>query len=517
MIDIIDGSRCSEDLKDGSRNKSQKGKEMPTDSFERLTFRNIGYNSIARIMSYIFSMASNIVLGRCLHASDYGIVSFAFIFVLFMEKFADIGIGGAIVQRKILDETALYTAFTLKFILGCAVAAATFVLTFIIPYFFDNPNVVVVLRLMSLCFLFNNISFLPNSLLTREMNFKKISLVETIVSFLNSLIAIVLALNGYGYWSIVAAYLLSNFLSAAMLALIRPVKVGFRIDYKIVKELVNFGGYLFLFGLCGFLIANLDNFIVGSVKGAQELGYYSLAFNWSSMICLLMYSVVLRVIFPLMARMQDQMQEIRRSYLKILEYSAYIIVLANIGLLVISKEFLISVLGHGSDKWLPALAALRILCIYGIIRGLLEPISQVIVALGKTQTLFKANLIASVIEAAAVYPALKYYGIKGVACVVTFAYLSQYVVFYCFLKINLQIKLGDLAKAIKPSFLAAFPVLLLYTIFPGYYSANLLWVLVKASIVVIVYIATLGIVTDWELYDRIRNLLLRDKSLSDTA
>jgi len=468
-------------------------------------------------MSYIFSMASSIVLGRCLLASDYGIVSFALIFVLFMEKFADIGIGSAIVQRKILDETALYTAFTLKFIIGCAVSAATVILSFIIPYFFDNPNVVVVVRLLSLCFLFNNISFLPNSLLTREMNFRKISFVETIAGFLNSLIAIVLALSGYGYWSIVAAYLLSNFCSAAMFALIRPVKIGFRIDYKIVKELVNFGGYLFLCGLCGFLIANLDNFIVGSVKGAQELGYYSVAFNWGSMICLLMYSVVLRVIFPLMAKMQDQLQEIRSSYLKTLEYSAYVVVLANIGLFVISKEFLISVLGNGSDKWLPALAALRILCFYGIIRGLLEPISQVIVALGKTQILFKANLVAAIIEAAIVYPALKYYGIKGVAWAVTFAYLSQYVVFYFYLKINLQIKLGDVAKAIKPSFLAALPVLVLYMIFPGFYSGDIWWVLAKASIVVFVYIVTLGIVTDWELFVRVRNLLLSEKRLKDTA
>jgi O-antigen/teichoic acid export membrane protein len=126
--------------------------------------------------------------------------------------------------------------------------------------------------------------------------------------------------------------------------------IRFRFDFRIARELVGFGGYLFLSGLFAFFIFNVDNFIIGSVKGAKELGYYAVAFNWASMICLIMYSVVLRVIFPVMAKLQDQVMEIRSAYLKTLEYSSYLIVLANIALFVISKEFLVSVLGHGSDS-----------------------------------------------------------------------------------------------------------------------------------------------------------------------
>jgi len=480
-------------------------------SFEHLTMKNIGYNSIARVLTFIFSALSSVVLGRCLLPSDYGIISFSFIFINFMGNFADVGIGSAIIQRKELDEPALHTAFTLQFFIGCAVIFATFILSTLAPLFFNNRDVVLIIRLLSLYFLLSNISFLPKSLLIKEMNFKKVAIAETSMSILNSVVAIVLALNGFGYWSIVIAYLSSNFVATALFIMFRPIDAKFQFDNKMAREFISFGGYLFLTGLLVFLIFNLDNFIIGTVKGAKDLGYYAIAFNWGCMICVLMYSVVLRVVFPVMAKLQDEEQKIRNAYLKTLEYSSYIVILANIILFIFSKEFLVYVLGHGSNKWLPALTSLRILCLYGIIRGLLEPIGQVITAMGKTRTLFIANLVASVIEVSAIYPALKLYGIEGVALTVTVAYLSQYFIFYRYLKSNLEISIVDLLRAVKPAFIAALVVIFLQQLFYGYHVDTVLLLLSKASIVAIVYFAILGVITNWEIFRTIKRLGLKAK------
>lgn len=481
-------------------------------SYERLTFRNIGYNSIAKMMMFIFSAITSVVLGRCLAASDYGIVSFAFIFINFMANFADFGIGSAIIQRKELDNRALNSAFTLKLLIGCAVVGASFFLSFAASFFFDNPHIIPVIRLLSLNFLISTVSFIPNSLLTRDMDFKKISIAEITLSLLNSTGAIILALNGYGYWSIVAAYIFANLVYAVMMARFRPVAVRLCFDKKTAKEFLSFGGYLFLSGLLVFLIFNLDNFIIGTVNGAKDLGYYAIAYNWGSMICILMYMVVLRAIFPWMAKLQDEEQRIRNAYLKTLEYSGYLVVLVNIVLFIVSRDFLYCVLGHNSDKWMPALVPLRILCVYGILRGLLEPVGQVIIAKGKPKTLLTANLLASVIEVAAIYPALKYFGINGVACVVTFAYLSQYLVYYLYLKDQLQIGITDLAKAVTPSFSAALPLLFLYPAFSEYQTNTILLLLVKASAIAAVYILTLGIITNWEIFKVAGSFVLQEKN-----
>jgi O-antigen/teichoic acid export membrane protein len=65
----------------------------------------------------------------------------------------------------------------------------------------------------------------------------------------------------------------------------RPVAISFCLDRNIAREMVSFGGYLFISGLFTFLIFNLDNFIIGVVKGSKDLGYYAIAYNWSAVIC----------------------------------------------------------------------------------------------------------------------------------------------------------------------------------------------------------------------------------------
>lgn len=480
-------------------------------SYERLTFRGIGYNSVARILTYIFAALSSIVLGRCLSAQDYGIVSFAFIFVNFAMNFADFGIGSAVIQRKELDSSATDTAFTLKCMIGAAVMVVTFVLSSFAPFFFDDPQITPIIRILSLYFLITIISFLPTALLTREMDFRKIAIADIALSLINSGTAIILALSGLGYWSIVAAFLVANTVSAIMLSRFRPVPVRLHLDRKRAREFVDFGGYLFLSSLLVFLIFNLDNFIIGSVSGSRELGYYAVAYTWGSMICVVMYMVVLRVVFPLMAKLQDEDGRLRNAYLKTVEYSGYIVVLANVVLFAVSREFLVCILGHNSDKWLPALTSLQILCLYGILRGLLEPIGQVIVAKGETRILLKANIAASVIEAAAVYPALVYYGIEGVAWTVTFAYMAQYLVYYPYLKNRLQIRITEMAAAIRPSFCAALPVLAISPIMTGYHEESVLFFLAKASAMTALYVATLGVLTKWEIFKLMGSLLTEGK------
>ncbi len=122
---------------------------------------------------------------------------------------------------------------------------------------------------------------------------------------------------------------------------------------------------LSLIGFIVFTIFNVDNFIIGAVKGSSELGYYMIAFNWGSIICVILGTVVNNVLFPTFSRMEQDRERIKKSYLRVLEYVSCIGMLTNITLLLVSEDFLVYVLGHGTDKWLPALLSLRILCLYG--------------------------------------------------------------------------------------------------------------------------------------------------------
>ena len=371
-----------------------------TTSLKTRTFRNIGYNAAAQCAMLIMQALANIVLARELASDDYGIIGFSMIFINFLGQFSDFGLNSAVIQEKKFDDKALYTGFTIKAILGLVACAASLACAPLAEMIFDNRAVVAVIQLLSLNLLINSMSFLPLSLLTRELNYKKIAASQILSTLANAFVSIVLALGGYKYWSIVGGTLGTTIVTAIMMNSLKPVKIRFSLDRAKAREYLRFGGNLFLSGLLVFFVFNADNLIIGTTKGAQTLGYYSLAFTWGAMISVLMGAVITGVLFPTFSRIQEDRERIKKGYLQILEVIAFLGAMANISLYVAAPEFLYFLLGNGSDKWMPALATFRIFCFYGIIRVVLEPVGAVIMALGNTRLFVRATGLVAVLEGA---------------------------------------------------------------------------------------------------------------------
>ena len=180
-------------------------------------------------------------------------------------------------------------------------------------------------------------------------------------------------------------------------------------------------------GILVFLIFNLDNFLIGSILGSVQLGYYALAFTWGSFICGLLSGTVNSVLFPAFSAIQNDTAAMRRWYLKTVDLVAFLSLIVNTTLLANAHFFLVTFLGNGSDKWVPATSSLEILCIYGIIRATTEPLGNCIMALGRTRILLQANILGGLIEVVLLALVVKSGKIELVAAVVLFAYVSQLV------------------------------------------------------------------------------------------
>ncbi len=375
--------------------------------------------------------------------------------------------------------------------------------------FFDNEAVVPVLQVLAFTFVLNTFSFLPNILLTRDLDYKKISYSNICSALVNSIVAVILALTGFKYWSLVFASICMTLAGVLMMNIFRPVRYRFAYDAVAAKNFIKYGGNLFLAGFTVFLIFNADNFIIGAVKGAESLGYYSVAFTWSTMVCGMMTSMVLGVLFPTFSKIQGDKARLKSAYLKILTYVSFAGLLINITLLVVSADFLVVVLGRNTDKWVPALTALRILCIYGIVRLLLEPVGSIMMALNRTDILFKANILAAVIELGCLYPTLTFFGIEGVAVLVTVAYLAQYVIYYRSLKFELQIGVHELGACVGPALLAILPLGLFYLAGEAGFGGSMTIFISKLIGCAGIYLITYGWVTKWGLYKDMRSLILQ--------
>ncbi len=106
---------------------------------------------------------------------------------------------------------------------------------------------------------------------------------------------------------------------------------------------------------------------------------------------------------------------------------------ANTALLANAHLFLVTFLGKGTDKWLPAATALKILCVYGIIGAITEPIANCIMARGRTEMLLHASSLAGAVELALILLVLRTGRIELVAGAVLIAYATQAIIYLPYL------------------------------------------------------------------------------------
>lgn len=476
-----------------------------TASFKLKTFENVGYNSIGKAIIMAFQVAANIVLARNLASSDYGIAGFAMMVTRFLTQFGEMGIQTAVVQADGLDEKGLYTGFTLKAALGLAVFAAALILSPLAGSLSHNESVGKVVRLLSLNFAINSFAFLPGVALLRDLDYRKLFVPQVASSVVNSILSILLARAGYGYWSIILANVISTVVSVALINAVRPIKIRFLYDREWAAGFIRFGKDLLVSGLIVFAILNVDNFAIGVFKGTAALGYYSVAFNWGSMICGMLGTVVLSVLFPTFSRFKGDRQRIKKAYLRALEYVSFAGILVNVGLFMVSKELLFLVLGRGGEKWLPALASLRILCFYGIIRLLLEPAGSVLMALGRTGTLLAAQAAMAGVELVLLYPVLNYFGINGVATAITAAYLLNYAVLFPRLKGDLGLSMAEWAAPVLPAAFSAIAAAGVLSAAGRWLPFSIYGMVGKIAIFSGTYFAAYGTVTKWKMLREIRD------------
>ena len=291
------------------------------DSLKNKTYKNVSYNAVGKMLSFAFQALANIILSRELIAEDYGIVSFAVICVTFMINFSGFGLSQAAIHTSHFDEKSKNTLFTTRLILSLLAFLILIVFAGFTKYFIEQNEITAVIRVLAFNLLISNLSLVSSVCLERKLKYLIISIAETALAMTSSITAIILALNGFRYWSIVYASILSNIVFAIIICLCMPYKYKLQIDKGIAKEYFKYGSYILCTGTVLFVTYNIDNFVIGTVAGVSQLGYYAIAFNWGSLVCTVMFGVVFTVLFPTFTKMRDDPDRMKRAYLA--SYSVY--------------------------------------------------------------------------------------------------------------------------------------------------------------------------------------------------
>lgn len=481
---------------------------MSDQGLKNRTAKNIGFNAIAKVIMFGLQAVANIVLTRSLVASDYGIVGMAIIFMNFFTLFGDMGISNAVIRKENLTEREVYTGFTVRVIQGILLVLLCLAAAPLASKVFANQEVGKILTVFSFNFVINSFGFIPYVYLNRELRYDRLFIPQVGYAGVGSIVAITLALLGFRHWSLVFSTLSSSVAFVILLNVMRPVRPHFCFDAIAAKSFFNYGMNIFLISFVTYALLNAGNFIIGAVNGPVSLGYYTIANNWGGMICSVVIATVSSVLFPTFARIQDDKNRLRSAYLKVIEYISFIAILANLTLFLTGKEFLYFILGHNSDKWFPSFIAFQILCVFGVLRSLLEPGTNLMMALGNTSIPFRATLIAAVLQLILIYPSLYFGGIEGVAILMVMATTAQFIIYLPAIKSYLDLQFQDFIRQIWPQLVSMIITMLVISLStPLFIGLSVTTYALKLFLAVSIYSISHTIITRGKMLIEIREML----------
>jgi len=336
---------------------SPEGKKVAS-----LTDRTLGgffWTFSGNVMAMVLRMLVMIILARLLNPTDFGVAGAALIVIGLAEIFGQLGIGPAIVQSRALTSRHVKVGFTLSTMIGIAVGALIALFAPLIAEFFRMPELKPVVRTLSLLFLITGLSVVSEAQLQREFQYKALA-VSQVASFIfgYGVVGIGLAWSGWGVWALVYANIAGTVLYSLTLLIIKRKSIGFSLAHEEIRQLMNFGAGFSLARIANYGATQADNVVVGRWLGAEALGFYGRAYGLLMVPTSLFGKVADNVLFPAMAFIQDNKDQLRFAYLKIVAF-IFMLTLPVSGLLILLTPELIVVLF--GKKWLAVILPAQIL------------------------------------------------------------------------------------------------------------------------------------------------------------
>lgn len=331
-----------------------------------------------------------IVVGGMLGPEAVGLMTMALTALFFLMAFIAGGFADALIQRADLRKDHFDTAFWLLLGVGlgtCLLLAGSAPL---VAWFFSEPELTSLLQVLALALPLIAISASYQGMLQRELRFRQLATRSMIAYSMGFAAALVLALLGFGVWSLVGSVLVARTLDALLLMLVSGIRPGLHVTRAALADIVSFGKHRVGHQVVGYFIGQFDRIIIGFFLGPVVLGFYSLAERIVTAFTNGVTGVVVRVAFPVLSGYQRDEDGFRASVRQFVTWTSVISLPIFLGLSATSVEIL-SVLLPAS--WLPTAPILRVLCLTGLISPLTWVLAAAINARGRSDLVFRNTLV----------------------------------------------------------------------------------------------------------------------------
>lgn len=306
------------------------------------------------------SFIVGIVLARLLSPEEYGLIGIVTIFTTVMLGVVDSGFSNALIRKQKVDDDDYSTLFFFNLVVSVIMFFLLYACAPWIARFFERPQLVELVRVMGLLLIFQALSIVQNTILSRRIDFKTKTKASVISAIISGVIGIGMAFMGFGVWSLVAQQLSRQLLYSLCLWIFNKwwPKIRFSIDS--FKYMWGFGWKLLLSGLLDRTWAQLYQTVVGKFYSPATLGQYSRSKEYAQLFSSNLTTIVQRVSYPVLSQVQDDKERMVSAYRRVIKTTMFVTSICMISLGAVADPLIYCLIG---PQWHEAATYLPIICI----------------------------------------------------------------------------------------------------------------------------------------------------------
>jgi O-antigen/teichoic acid export membrane protein len=357
--------------------------------------QGVGWTVLRSVASRTVGSLVFIVLARLLDPKDFGTVAIASVFVVLLSLLVESGFGEALIQRKDVTPRELDTSFWTNNCIGVGLAGIMAAGAGLVAASFHQPDLAPVLQMLSLVLVFAALSSVPQALLRRQLAFRQIAFRGLAATCAGGAVGVVMALSGFGVWSLVGQMLTNALVGTVVLWLACSWRPGLQVSVAAFVELFRFGANMLGERIAMFISRRSDDFLVGLVLGSVALGLYTGAYRILLIVTEILIWTVEGVAFPLFSRLHGDTARTKRAFCVATQLCSAVAIPAFLTLAVLAPEVTRVTLG---GKWTAAIPVMTVLALVGIPHAATYVNKAVVAASGRPNLSFRIAALTAVIN-----------------------------------------------------------------------------------------------------------------------
>jgi O-antigen/teichoic acid export membrane protein len=329
-----------------------------TGAFRRRSVSGVAHIMLGRLFQAIVTFGTMAALARLLTPKDFGIVASVSAIVSFLGIFRDAGLVVAAIRARELSHQQSSNLFWFTLASSCVVALIIAALAPLAASVYRIPELTSLMIALGAAGIVEALGMQHGALLRRELQMRRYATATVASEAIAAASAIVLAVQGFGYWALAAKSIIAGASCSAMFWMFSAFRPGWPRRSSGMRELISFGLNMTLSQVLWTALRKADDALIGWAWGPSVLGYYSRAYSLLLLPTQQLISPLTSAVIPTLSRLQDQPERFRRYYLRGLEFIVLIGFPLVLLLFVAAEDVVLLVFGA---QWLPSVPIFRAL------------------------------------------------------------------------------------------------------------------------------------------------------------